>query len=271
MSNPHVWEDVTSEYLAFLLENWLKWTDYQNSCCFILLLVNLLIIWLHVPALMQSQNKDKLSFNSQSAPLVWNNEVQISASKSECYWTHFMIIKSSAWNNNHRFRVSSCVWNAFFFFFFPLCENENYCMKVESSSALTSLWPRLKYIWSVAVLLCVHFPPLFSLSCGPDGTLSALWATAIEAWLYCNVRGCSGHTGRQEALGEMDGWERWGGQIGQGDKGTMAARVPSRLVVEWPLQGSLEAGPPLHRAHTITHTHTTPPQHTAGCRRWGRR
>lgn len=35
--------------------------------------------------------------------------------------------------------------------FFSLCENENYCIKVESSCAVTSLWPRLKYIWSVAV------------------------------------------------------------------------------------------------------------------------
>lgn len=90
-----------------------------------------------------------------------------------------------------------------------------------------------------------YLPPLVSLSCGPDGTLSALWATAIEAWLYCNVRGCSRHTGRQEALGEMNGWERLGGQIGLGDKGTMAARVPSRLIVEWPLQ-SLPGGRPSH-------------------------
>lgn len=38
---------------------------------------------------------------------------------------------------------------------------------------------------------------------------------------------------------------RDGGQIGLGDKGTVAVQVPSRLVVEWPLQASLEAGLPL--------------------------
>lgn len=67
------------------------------------------------------------------------------------------------------------------------------------------------------------------------------------------MSGCSRHTDRQEALGEMNGWERLGGQIGLGDKGTMAARVPSRLVVEWPLQASLEAGPHTH-AHAHTHS-----------------
>lgn len=140
---------------------------------------------------------------------------------------------------------------------FCVCVCENCHIKVERSSHLTSFWPWLKYIWSATIFLAVHLLPLRSLSCGPDGTLSALWATAIEAWLYCNVSGCSRRTDRQEALGEMNGLERLGGQIGRGDKGTMAARVPSRLVVEWPLQASLEASP-----HT----------HTAGCKsRGGRR
>lgn len=110
-----------------------------------------------------------------------------------------------------------------------------------------------------AVFLPVHLAPLPGLSCGPDGTFSALWAAATEAWLHCEVRGCSGPTGEGRKHRErwMGGRERWGGQIGLGDKGTMATRVPSRLVVEWPLHASLEPGPP-----------SAPPQHTAGSRRW---
>lgn len=84
----------------------------------------------------------------------------------------------------------------------------------------------------------------------------ALRAAAAEAWLYCNVRGCSRRTDRQEALGEMDGWmggrERWGGQIGPGDKGTMAAREASNAAGEVATPG-LPGG-------------RRPPPHTSGCR-----
>lgn len=50
----------------------------------------------------------------------------------------------------------------------------------------------------------------------------------------------------QQAQGQAGSTGRnGGGQIDLGDKGTMAAQVASRLVMEWPLQASLEASPPL--------------------------
>lgn len=160
--------------LAFLLGNWHKLTEFPKNNCVKVNIHKFIMVW-----------------NNWDIWVVW---VLLN--------TFLWSLKSSAWNNHKSSMISSvleCV------FFSPFLENQN-CIEVESSSDLTGLWPQLKYIWSVAVHLSVFFLPLFSLSCGPDGTLSALWATATEAWLYCNVRVCSRHTGRQEALGEMDGW-----------------------------------------------------------------